>query len=72
MKTYHFSVHFDGCEITHHSEFETAFINPFDIKEKAKKTLDTKLKEWGFLPTDLNRFEVYDEERKIIFEWKKQ
>ena len=72
MKTYHFSVHFNGCEIAHHSEFETAFINTFDIKEKAKKTLDTKLKEWGFLPTDLNRFEVYDEERKIIFEWKKQ
>ena len=72
MKTYHFSVHFDGCEIAHHSEFETAFVKPFDIKEKAKKVLDTKLKEWGFLPADLNKFEVYDDERKIIFEWKKQ
>ena len=72
MKTYHFSAAFDGCELPHHGEFETTFINHFDIKEKAKKILDTKLNDWGFFAADLNKFEIYDNERKIIFQWKKQ
>ena len=72
MKTYHFSATFDGCELPHHGEFETTFINHFDIKEKAKKILNTKLNDWGFLPADLNKFEIYDNERKTIFQWKKQ
>ena len=72
MKTYHFSATFDGCDIAHHGEFETAFVNSEDIKEKAKTVMRKRLIDWGFAPDDLICFEVYNDERNIIFEWKKQ
>lgn len=70
MKTYHYSVLFLNSEIPHHGTFETVFTESSQVKEKAKKFMALKLTTWKKNASDITSFEVYDNDRKIIFKWK--
>lgn len=71
MKTYHYSVKFNGFALNYHGEFETVFTDKDQIVAKARKHLSGKLTEFGFTGDDILSIEIYNNEREIIFTWKK-
>jgi len=71
MKTYHYSVKFNGFALNYHCEFETVFTDTEQIVAKARKHLSGKLTEFGFTGDDILLIEIYNNEREIIFTWKK-
>ena len=70
MKTYHYSILFNGCDIRHHGEFYSAFSDEKQIVRKAKKEIEAKLPAWGFGGKDIVETEIYyienDEERQVF------
>lgn len=71
MKTYHYSTTFRNSELTYHGDFETSFTDFNDIKAKGSRSLQKKMIRWKFEPDDILTFEIYDNDRNIIFTWKK-
>ena len=74
MKTYHYSVLFDGCDIRHHGEFDSSFSDEKQIVNKARKEIDYKLQKWGFSGQDVIETEIYyveNDEEKEVFNYKK-
>jgi len=71
MKTYHYSVMFQNSEIFHHGEFETVFTDKDQIVGKARNHLANKLDDFGYTGDDILAIEIYNNEREIIFKWKK-
>ena len=75
MKTYHYSILFEGCGIWHHGEFDSAFNNQTQIVNKARKEIDYKLQKWGFSGQDVIETEIYyveNDEEKEVFTYKKE
>lgn len=70
MKTYHYSILFNGCDIRHHGEFDSSFYDEKQIVRKAKKEIEAKLPEWGFGGKDITETEIYHiengEERQVF------
>lgn len=71
LKRYHFSATFEGSDIKYHGEFLTAYTDIETIKQYARKALVDKLSHWLMSVDDLTVFEIYTEEREIIFTYKK-
>ena len=74
MKTYHYSILFDGCEIRHHGEFDSSFYDEKQIVRKAKKEIEAKLPEWGFRGQEIVETEIYyieNGEERQVFNYKK-
>lgn len=74
MKTYHYSVLFNGCDIRHHGEFDSAFNNQTQIVNKARKEIDYKLQKWGFGGQEIIETEIYyidNGEERQVFNYKK-
>ena len=69
MKIYHFTVNFSSHTLAHHAEFLTAKTENEAIIFEAKVKLTEKMKEWKVTAAELSVFEVYDNDRKTIFEW---
>lgn len=69
MKTYHFTAQFATRTMAHHAEFITAKTEKEAIIFEAKVKLTEKMKEWKVTAAELSVFEVYDNDRKVIFEW---
>ena len=75
MKTYHYSILFDGCDIRHHGEFDSSFNDQTQIVNKARKEIDYKLPKWGFSGQDVIETEIYyieNDEEKEVFTYKKE
>ena len=72
MKTYHYSVKFKGFALNYHGEFETVFTDREQIVSKARKHLSGKLPYFGYKGDDILSIEIYNNEREIIFKWKKE
>ena len=74
MKTYHYSILFEGCDIRHHGEFDSSFNDQTQIVNKARKEIDYKLQKWGFSGQDVIETEIYyveNDEEKNVFTYKK-
>lgn len=71
MKKYHFSAKFKGSSWSYHGEFITGYTDLDIIKKFAKKTLAEKLPNWKKQEIDLTEFEIYNNDRTVIFNWKK-
>ena len=69
MKIYHFTVNFSSHTLAHHAEFLTAKTEKEAIIFAAKVKLTEKMKAWRVTSEELISFEIYDNDRKIIFEW---
>ena len=75
MKTYHYSILFNGCDIRHHGEFDSSFNDQTQIVNKARKEIDYKLQKWGFSGQDVIETEIYyveNYEEKEVFTYKKE
>ena len=72
MKVYHYSVKFKGDELNYHGEFETVFTDREQIVSKARKHLQGKLPDFCYTGNDILSIEIYNNEREIIFKWKKE
>lgn len=68
MKLYHFSVTFEGLKLPHHGQTVTA---NSDFVLMCKAELTRKLKIWNLKAEDVTSFEIYDNDRNILFNWKK-
>jgi hypothetical protein len=68
MKIYHFSVVFGDRCVPHHGEVITA--NP-DFVMACKAELTKKLRLWKKEAINVTSFEIYDNDRNILFNWKK-
>ena len=74
MKTYHYSILFNGCDIRHHGEFDSSFSDEKQIVRKAKKEIEAKLPKWGFGGKDITETEIYyieNDDEKEVFNYKK-
>ena len=74
MKTYHYSILFEGCDIRHHGEFDSSFNDQTQIVNKARKEIDYKLPKWGFGGQEVIETEIYyieNDEEKKVFTYKK-
>ena len=72
---YYYSVKFAGEDLRFHGYFETAFKDLKTIKAEARKSIATKLHEWGFVGDDIEYFEIYiyeNDDEKRVFEWRKE
>ncbi len=68
LRIYHFSVKFDGSEMLFHGEYITM---SKDFVIIAKSELTKKLKVWKKQAKDVVSFEVYDNDRNVLFSWSK-
>jgi hypothetical protein len=68
MKTYHFSVSFTGTGMLHHGAVITC--KP-DYVLACKAELTKKLKLWKQEAINITSFEIYDNDRKVLFSWEK-
>ena len=74
MKTYHYSVLFEVCDIRHHGEFDSSFNDKTQIVNKARKEIEAKLQGWGFGGKDIVETEIYyieNGEERQVFNYKK-
>ena len=71
MKKYHFSVLFKNSVIRHHGDFTTALSQVSDIVKKAKIALVDKLEAWQQAGENIIEFEIYTQEREVIYTFKK-
>ena len=75
MKTYHYSILFEGCDLRHHGEFDSSFNDQTQIVNKARKEIDYKLQKWGFSGQDVIETEIYyveNDAEKEVFTYKKE
>lgn len=68
---YHFSVLFKDSVIRHHGHINTQLKQVPDIVQKAKIALVEKLPDWQQSGENVTEFEIYNENREIIYTWKK-
>ena len=75
MQVYHFSVRFEGSDMSYHGEFLTNSVVREEIIYKAKQKLTEKLPMWKREGRDVISFEVYrfdDEGRELsVFNFEK-